>query len=124
VWLSRVKTYLVFRDVSDYVWLGEVRFIKRARVMRPATITREGFPHLVHLCHFFDSENTYFATDYETKKIENIESNPRAVAPFDEYREPWSRLKGVMIQGKAEILESGERVQESGPPPQKKIQVL
>ena len=43
--------------------------------MRLATITCEGFPHLVHLCHFFDGENIYFATDYETKKIENIESN-------------------------------------------------
>lgn len=87
---------------------SEVRFIKRARVMRLATITREGFPHLVPLCHVFDGENIYFATDYGTKKVENIKNNPRVAALFDEYKEPWSRLKGIMIQGRAEILESGD----------------
>ena len=85
----------------------EARFIKRARVMRFASITREGYPHVVPLCHAFDGRFLYAATEYGTKKLENIKLNPKVAVIVDEYREPWGRNRGVMIQGRAEVLERG-----------------
>ncbi|MEN2974830.1 MAG: pyridoxamine 5'-phosphate oxidase family protein [Candidatus Caldarchaeales archaeon] len=91
-------------ELRDY----EVRFINRARVMRFSSITKEGYPHVVPLCHVYSDGCIYAVTDYGTKKIENIKHNDRVAVVIDEYGEPWGKNKGVMIQGKAEILERGE----------------
>lgn len=91
----------------------EARFIEKARVMRFASITREGYPHVVPLCHAFDGQYLYAATDYGTKKLDNIRHNPRVAVIIDEYGEPWGRNKGVMIQGVAELLEGGREFEKA-----------
>lgn len=85
----------------------EAEFINKARVMRFASITREGYPHVVPLCHAFDGRYLYAATDYGTKKLDNIKHEERVAVIIDEYGEPWGKNKGIMIQGRAEILEYG-----------------
>ena len=86
----------------------ESRFIDKARVLRLATISEDGYPHVVPLCHAFDGQYLYIATDLGTRKLRNIEKNPRVAAIVDEYGEPWGRNKGIMIQGRAEILRGGK----------------
>ncbi|MEM1584225.1 MAG: pyridoxamine 5'-phosphate oxidase family protein [Nitrososphaerota archaeon] len=86
----------------------EIDFISKARVMRFASITEENYPHVVPLCHVYYNGCIYAVTDYGTKKLENIKHNNRVAVIIDEYYEPWGKNKGIMIQGKAEILEGGD----------------
>ncbi|MDW7985717.1 MAG: pyridoxamine 5'-phosphate oxidase family protein [Nitrososphaerota archaeon] len=91
-------------EFKDY----EARFINKARVMRFSSISKEGYPHVVPLCHVYDNGYLYAVTDYGTKKLRNIEHNNKVAVIVDEYGEPWGKNKGIMIQGRAEILERGE----------------
>jgi len=82
-------------------------FLKEARVGRIATIGYKNL-HLVPICYAYDEKNFYIATDKESVKARNLRKNPEAVLLIDEYFEDWSKLKGIMIKGKVEIIEKGE----------------
>ncbi|MCP8307085.1 MAG: pyridoxamine 5'-phosphate oxidase family protein [archaeon] len=86
----------------------EGEFLISQKVARMATITGRGIAHLVPICYAFDSQDIYFATDLESKKIRNIALNKKVSIIIDEYFEDWSRLKGLLIYGEAEILKSDE----------------
>ena len=49
-----------------------------------------------------------FDTLDSSRKAPNLRANPVAALVVDRYEEDWSRLGWVMLQGKAEILESGD----------------
>lgn len=86
----------------------EAALINRVRVCRLATVSRGCSPHVVPVCHAFDGEKIYIATDEGTRKVRNIESNPRVAVVFDEYFEPWGRNRAVLVIGRAEVLRGGE----------------
>jgi nitroimidazol reductase NimA-like FMN-containing flavoprotein (pyridoxamine 5'-phosphate oxidase superfamily) len=57
----------------------------------------------------FDGVFFYFASDPDTPKLEQIEANPQVSLVFDDYDpKNWSNIKGIRIQGEAELLWSGE----------------
>jgi PPOX class probable F420-dependent enzyme len=90
-------------------------FIGAARVGRLGTVDPGGQPLVVPICYAFDGSALFSAIDGKPKKaggrglkrIRNIEGNPRVSVAIDHYDEDWSRLRYVIIQGEAEILESG-----------------
>jgi PPOX class probable F420-dependent enzyme len=85
------------------------------RVGHLATADAEGVPHLVPICFVYDGQAVYTAIDhkpkratgYRMKRIRNMLENPRVTFLIDHYEEDWRRLSYVMIQGHAQILESG-----------------
>ena len=85
------------------------------RVGHLATADAEGVPHLVPICFVYDGQAVYTAIDhkpkratgYRMKRIRNMLENPHVTFLIDHYEEDWRRLSYVMIQGHAQILESG-----------------
>ena len=63
-------------------------------------------PHVVPVSYVFEDDVFYIATDYETRKYENIKENKRVALVVDVYSSAGN--KAVCVQGKAEIIEKGE----------------
>jgi len=85
------------------------KLVARERVCRVATAGRRGVTHVVPVCHVFADGKIYFGSERAAKKVENLRANPHAAVAVDLYAEDWSHLKGVMIQGTAELIERGPR---------------
>jgi PPOX class probable F420-dependent enzyme len=90
-------------------------FLAGQRVARLATADAAGRPHVVPICYALIRDEVYFTIDEKPKKkptalkrLANLRANPVAALVVDRYDEDWSRLGWVMLQGSAEILESGD----------------
>lgn len=84
------------------------KFVESARIARFATISASGMPHVVPMCFAFDNGNVVIPIQCETHKMHNLVENDRVSLAIDEYSEDWSKLRGVVMQGKAEITKGGE----------------
>ena len=92
-------------------------FVRWARVCRVATVSADGVPHAVPVCHVLAGQKLYVASGDDATKIRNLEANPRITVTVDEYSDHWSSLKGVMVQGRARLIERGpafRRIREIG----------
>lgn len=92
------------------------RFLAGQRVARLATADAGGHPHVIPICFVVDGDTVYFTIDEKPKRksgvplkrIANIRENPCVAIVVDRYEEDWSRLGWVMVQGHAEVLDSGD----------------
>ncbi len=96
---------------------AELAYLREGKLGRLATLTDEGYPHLVPLGWSYNS-----ATDTidiggrnfaATKKFRNVKGNPKVAFVVDDVLPPW-RPRCVMVQGDAEALE--EATDENGKP--------
>jgi PPOX class probable F420-dependent enzyme len=83
--------------------------IQWERVCRVATAGRRGMPHLVPVCHVLHGGKIYFASGDDGRKVKNLRENPRITVTVDCYSDAWAGLKGVMVQGRARLIERGPR---------------
>src|SRR5262249_14191884 len=83
--------------------------VERERVCRVATVSPQGVPHAVPVCHVLADGKLYFASETGARKVRNIRKNPHVTVTVDLYSEDWSSLKGVMIQGSAALLVNTRR---------------
>jgi PPOX class probable F420-dependent enzyme len=94
---------------------GDLAFVRGARVARLATASAAGEPHLIPVCFVFDGSAFYTAVDAKPKRVmpsrlrrvQNIRDNPKVALLLDHYEEDWSRLRYLLVRGRAEILEGG-----------------
>jgi PPOX class probable F420-dependent enzyme len=84
-------------------------FVAWERVGRVATAGAAGVPHLVPVCHVLAGGKIYFASGDDGRKVKNLRENPRVTLTVDVYSDHWGTLKGVMIQGRARLIERGSR---------------
>jgi PPOX class probable F420-dependent enzyme len=82
-------------------------FIRSQRVARVATVGPHGRPHNVPVCVVFVSGRLYFASDKKARKVRNIRARPTVTLTFDEYSENWGHLGGVMVVGRAVVVDHG-----------------
>jgi PPOX class probable F420-dependent enzyme len=90
-------------------------FLEQARVGRLATASAGGEPHVIPVCFVFDGTAFYSAIDAKPKRVgplrlrrvQNLQANPRASLLVDHYEEDWSRLRYVLVNGRADVLEAG-----------------
>ena len=90
-------------------------FAAEGRVARLATVDESGCPHVVPVCYATDGRTYYSPLDAKPKKkaltalkrVRNIRSNPRVALLIDHYEEDWARLRFLMVQGRAELLDGG-----------------
>jgi coenzyme F420-0:L-glutamate ligase / coenzyme F420-1:gamma-L-glutamate ligase len=89
-------------------------FLRRARVAHLATSSREGAPHNIPICFWFDEAlRFYFVIDEKPKQVtgrglkrmRNIAENPQVAIVVDHYEEEWSYLAYVLIHGEAHVVE-------------------
>ena len=85
----------------------EEAFLQYSRVSRVATGDARGLPHVVPVCHLWEKGRVYFGTGRKTKKIRNLLENAQVALIVDDYTEAWSHLRGLVLQGRAEVIGPG-----------------
>lgn len=80
---------------------------------RLATHGDQGRIHLVPVCYAYDGKDIFVGTSLDSKKVKNVRRNSSVAFVVDFYVEDWSKLKGVMIQGRAEVIERGKEFEEA-----------
>jgi PPOX class probable F420-dependent enzyme len=91
-------------------------FTAAGRVARLATVDEAGVPHLVPVVYATDGRAYYSPIDAKPKRtpperlkrVRNIRANPRVALLIDRYDEDWTRLRYVLVRGRAELLRGGE----------------
>lgn len=84
-------------------------FLRHARVARMATTGADGVPHVVPVCPVLDRGRVYVATEGGSRKVRNLEADPRVAIVFDDYVEDWNALRQVMLRGRARLIRRGLR---------------
>lgn len=91
--------------------------VARARVAHFATADQYARPHVMPVVFVYDHPHVYIPIDRKSKKVEdwrdlrrvrNVVTNGRVSVVVDVYDEDWSRLRWVLLEGTAEVIESGE----------------
>lgn len=91
-------------------------FLSEARVARLATADKSGKPHVVPICYAYDGESFFTALDRKPKKVamnrlkrvRNILQNENISLVVDHYVEDWSKLRYVIVSGKARLVLTGK----------------
>lgn len=83
---------------------AEKDFLNKNEACRVATCHND-VPHVVPVSYIFEEGVFYFATDYGTKKLDNIRKNDKVALVVDVYSSVGN--KAVCIQGIAELIERG-----------------
>jgi PPOX class probable F420-dependent enzyme len=86
-------------------------FLDSSKSLNVATLDREGAPHLTTLWFARSGQNILFETYGTSQKVVNLRRDPR-IAVLCEQGETYDELRGVSIQGKAEIVDSGPRLEQ------------
>lgn len=85
----------------------ELAFINKYEVCRLATVGNNK-PHIVPVCYMFINDHFYIATDYNTKKYRNMQTNRNISLVIDVYKPN----RAVLIEGEMDIIEEGEEFRE------------
>jgi PPOX class probable F420-dependent enzyme len=93
----------------------ERQFLEGQKVARLATAGADACPHVVPICFAVLGNTLYLTIDEKPKRrskaplkrIANIRENPLVAVVADHYDDDWCQLGWVMVQGRAEVLESG-----------------
>ena len=101
-------------DGAGVLGEDERAFLEGRRVAHLATADAAGAPHVVPVCFALAGDSVYIAIDRKPKsgrplkRLRNIAGNPQVVLTADRYDdEDWSRLRWVMLRGRAALLERG-----------------
>ncbi|MCM6773782.1 PPOX class F420-dependent oxidoreductase [Nocardia sp. CDC159] len=82
-------------------------FLARSRVMTLATLGRSGLPHLTAMWYGLVDGQIWFETKAKSQKAVNIRRDPR-VTVLVEAGDTYDQLRGLSIEGRAEIVEDPE----------------
>src|ERR671931_2204451 len=83
----------------------QAAFFRERKKAALATIDKDGFPHVVAM-NYFAKDGAFYMTSYgKAQKVVTIRRNPK-VALMMETGDSYAELRGVMIRGRCEILES------------------
>ena len=80
------------------------RFLEEARTAMLATNGRDGYPHLIAMWYALKDGDLVMTTYGKSQKAVNIRRDPRATMMW-EAGTAYNQLRGLMIRGRAEIVE-------------------
>lgn len=80
-----------------------------ARTLQVATINPDGTPHLVPMWFTVDDGNPVFWTYAKSQKVANLRRDPR-ISVLVEAGDVYEKLRGVSMQGRAELVEDRDEV--------------
>jgi len=84
-------------------------FLDRGRTVTVASIGRGGFPHLAPMWFVIEDGRVVFRSFSKSQKIVNLRRDPR-VTLLLETGERYEELQGVMIKGRARLIDDPEYV--------------
>lgn len=96
---------------------SETAFVRSARLGYLATVDETGEPSNIPFCFAFDGTALYSSIDEKPKsrdlgrlkRLRNIRADPRVCVVVNRYDEDWSRLRHIVIRGRARILRRGQQ---------------
>jgi len=100
---QRDKVRMTGDEIDDFLWSSKTLIV--------SSLDREGKPHLTALWFAHHEGVILFETYGSSQKVVNLRRDPR-VAVLCEAGETYDQLRGVSIQGRAEIVEDGSRLSE------------
>lgn len=77
-------------------------FIKSQKILRLATVDKNGVPHIVPVWYLYKNGNFYVGTNTSTKKAKNVKKNPKVSFCVD--LGVHSPIIGVMGIGNAKLI--------------------
>jgi PPOX class probable F420-dependent enzyme len=98
--------------VSEAVPSWAMNLLTEGRVARLGTADAAGRPLVVPICYAYDGRAIYSAVDAKPKRtrqlrrLRNIVENPQVALVVDEYDEEWSRLRWVIVEGRADVVDA------------------
>jgi PPOX class probable F420-dependent enzyme len=95
-------------NVRDRIRMTEAEitaFLDASRNLQVATLDRSGGPHLTTVWFARDGDDVIFETYGASQKVVNLRRDPR-VAVLCEAGQAYDELRGVSIQGMAEIVDA------------------
>jgi PPOX class probable F420-dependent enzyme len=98
---QRDKVRMTDDEVDDFLWASKTLIV--------SSLDRDGAPHLTALWFAHHEGTILFETYGSSQKVVNLRRDPR-VAVLCEAGETYDQLRGVSIQGKAEIVDGGPRL--------------
>ena len=92
----------------------EVRaFLESSRTMTMATMSPSGHPHLVAMWFAYLDGEVWFETKTKSQKVQNLRRDPR-ISCMAEAGDTYDQLRGVLLQGTAEIVEDQDVLRRVG----------
>jgi len=82
-------------------------FLERSRIITLATLGKNGTPHLTAMWYGLVDGEIWFETKGKSQKAVNVRRDPR-VTVLVESGDTYDQLRGVSIEGRAEIVEDPE----------------
>ena len=93
--------------MKQYIPMSEKEvwsFLDTHKIMVVATVSRDGKPHNTPIWFVMKDGNIYFRAQHYKRKVRNLTEAPW-VSCVVEDGEQYTELRGVMIQGKARVVE-------------------
>ncbi|MGW5374352.1 PPOX class F420-dependent oxidoreductase [Nocardia sp. NPDC003999] len=84
-------------------------FLQRSRIATLATIGPKGTPHLTAMWYALIDGEIWFETKAKSQKAVNLRRDPR-VTCMVEAGDTYEQLRGVSIEGRAEIIDDAEKL--------------
>ena len=90
-----------------------VSYIDRSRTATMATIGATGQPHLVAMWYAVIDDEIWFETKARSQKVVNLRRDPRITCMIEDGL-TYDTLRGVAIEGTAEIVEDPDAIWKVG----------
>ena len=79
------------------------KFLRKQKILRLATISKNGMPHVVPVWYLYSKKKIYVGTNTKTEKAKNVKSNKKVSFCVDVgVNAP--NILGVMCQGNAKLI--------------------
>lgn len=86
----------------------QMKFLSDAPVIRVATVNRSCKPQVTPVCHVVWKGNLCWASDLESVKVAHLARRRWVALVADVYQAHWRNMGGVMVQGPAKAIRSGQ----------------
>ena len=90
-------------------------FIESRKSMQVCTLNKDGSPHLTTLWFAVVDGKLVFETFTKSQKVKNLERDPRIAVLFED-GEQYNELRGVSINGRAELVSEPDKVHQLAKP--------
>ncbi|QIS05306.1 TIGR03618 family F420-dependent PPOX class oxidoreductase [Nocardia brasiliensis] len=84
-------------------------FLQRSRIATLATLGKDGRPHLTAMWYALLDGEIWFETKTKSQKALNLRRDPR-VTCMVEAGQTYDQLRGVAIEGRAELVDDADRL--------------
>jgi PPOX class probable F420-dependent enzyme len=101
--MAKMRDAIRMSEAEIAALLGE------CKSLQVATIDRDGAPHLTTVWFAYHDGAYLFETYGKSQKVVNLRRDPR-VALLAEQGTSYDQLRGVSVQGRAEIVHKGEEL--------------